>query len=65
MTEKMFDKSPEKYKNIAFQILKICKTLSNFDFNSIIRRKIYWVVKLFGNTVIERFSLISQTEHPN
>ena len=25
MTEKMYDNFQEKYKNIAFQVLKICK----------------------------------------
>ena len=65
MTEKMYDNFQEKYKNSVFQILKICKAFSNFDFNSTIRKKIHWVVQLFGNKVIERFSLTSQTEHPN
>ena len=65
MTEKMYDNLQEKYKNSVFQILKICKAFSNFDFNSTIRKKIHWVVQLFGNKVIEIFSLTSQTEHPN
>ena len=39
MTEKMYDKLLEKYKNSIFQILKICKAFSNFDFNSTIRKK--------------------------
>ena len=65
MTEKMYDNLQEKYKNSVFQILKICKAFSNFDFNSTIRKKIHRVVQLFGNKVIERFSLTSHTEHPN
>ena len=65
MTEKMYDNLQEKYKNSVFQILKIRKAFSNFDFNSAIRKKIQWVVQLFGNKVIERFLLTSQTEHPN
>ena len=65
MTEKMYDNWQEKYKNSVFQILEIYKVLiSNFDFNSTIREKIHWVVQLFGNKVIEKFSLTSQTEHP-
>ena len=39
MTKKMYDNLQEKYKNSVFQILKICKALSNFDFNSTIRNK--------------------------
>ena len=65
MTEKMYDNLQEKYKNSLFQILKICKALSNFDFNSTIREKIHWTVQLLGNKVIDRFLLNSQTEHPN
>ena len=65
MTEKMYDNLQEKYKNSIFQILKICKAFSNFDFNLTIRKKIRWVVQLFGNKVIEMFSLTSQTEHPS
>ena len=65
MTEKMYDNLQEKYKNSVFQILKIRNAFSNFDFNSAIRKKIQWVVQLFGNKVIERFLLTSQTEHPN
>ena len=34
MTEKMYDNLQEKYKNSVFQILKICKAFSNFNFNS-------------------------------
>ena len=44
MTEKMYYNLLEKYKNSYFQILKICEALSNFDFNSTIRKKIHWVV---------------------
>ena len=61
----MYDNLQEKYKSSVFQILRICKALSNFDFISTIRKKIHWVVQLFENKVIERFSLTSHTEHPN
>ena len=33
MTKKVHDNLLEKYKNSVFQILKICKAFSNFDFN--------------------------------
>ena len=66
MTEKMYDNFLEKYKNSVLEILKICKALTNFDFNSTIREKMHRAVQLFGNKIIERFSLTtSQTEHPN
>ena len=65
MTDKMYDNLQEKYKNNVFQILKIYKASRNFDFNSTIRKKIHWVVQLFRNKVIDRFSLISHSEHPN
>ena len=65
MTEKMYDNVQQKYKNSVFQILKICKAFSNFDFNSTIRKKTHWVVQLLGNKVIERISLTCLTEHPN
>ena len=65
MTEKMYDKLLEKHKNSVFQILKIGKAFSHFDFNSTIRKKIHLVVQLFGNKVIERFPLTSHTDHPN
>ena len=39
MTEKMYENLQEKYKNSVFQNLKVCKALSNFDFNSAIRKK--------------------------
>ena len=39
MTKKMYDNLQEKYKNSVFQILKICKAFSNFDFNLTIREK--------------------------
>ena len=65
MTKKMCDNLQEKYKKIVFQILKICKAFSNFDFSLTIMKKIHWVVQLYQNKVIERFSLNSQTEHPN
>ena len=61
----MYDNLQEKYKNRIFQILKRCKAFSNFDFNSTIRKKIHWTVQLFGNKVMERFSLTIQTEHPS
>ena len=60
----MYSNLQKKYKNSVFQILKICKAFSNFDFNSTIRKKIHWVVQLFGIKVLEKFSLTSQTEHP-
>ena len=65
MTEKMYDNLKQKYKKNVFQILKLCKKFRKFDFNSTIRKKIHWAVQLFGNKVIERFSLTIQTEHPN
>ena len=65
MTEKMYDHLREKYKSSVFQILKVWKAFSNFDFDSTIRKKIHWVVQLFRNKVIERFLLTSHTEHPN
>ena len=44
MTEKMYDKLLEKYKNNSvFQILKIGITFSHFDFNSTIRKKHTWL----------------------
>ena len=39
----------EKSTNIAFQILKIYKAFSNFDYNSTIRKKIHWILHLFEN----------------
>ena len=39
MTKKIYHSLQEKYTNSVFQILKICKALSNFDFNSTIRKK--------------------------
>ena len=65
MTIKMYDKLLEKYKNSVFQILKIGKAFSHFDFKSPIKKKIHLVAQLFKNKVIERFLLTSQTEHPN
>ena len=65
MTDKMYDNLQEKYKISVFQILKICKAFSNFDSNSTIQKKIEWDMDLFGKKVIERFSLISPTGHPN
>ena len=41
MTEKMYDKLLEKYS--VFQILKIDKAFSHFDFNSTIREKYTWL----------------------
>ena len=65
MTKKMYEKLLEKHKNSVFQILKIGKAFSHFDFNSTIRKKIHLVVQLFGNKIIKRFSLTSHTDHPN
>ena len=39
MTEKMYDKLLGKYENSVFQILRIGKAFSHFDFNSIIKKK--------------------------
>ena len=55
----MYDNLQETYKKVFFQILKIRKAFSNFDFNSTIKKKIHWIVELFGNKVIERSSLTS------
>ena len=55
MTKKMYYNLREKYK--------VCKAFINFD--STIRKKMHWVVQLFGNEVIERISLTSRNEHPN
>ena len=38
---------------------------SHFDFNSAIKIKRHLIVQLFGNKVIERFSLTNHTKHPN
>ena len=61
MAQKMYGHLQEKYENIVFQILKIYKAFSNFDYNSTIREKIHWIVQLFGNKSIGRFSLTNQT----
>ena len=45
----MYNNLQNKYKNSVFQILKICELFSKFDFNSTIRKKVHWVVQLFGN----------------
>ena len=45
MTEKMYDKLLEKYKNSVFQILKISKAFSNFGLNLTIRKKFH---RLYG-----------------
>ena len=63
MTEKIYDKLLNK-RNV-FQISKIGKAFSHFDFDSTIWKKIYLVVQLFGNKVTERFPLTSHTDHPN
>ena len=56
MTEKMYNNLlQEIYKNSVLLILKECKALRNFDFISTIRKKIYGVVQLIENKVIERF----------
>ena len=65
MTKKMHGKLLEKHKNSVFQILKIGKVFSHFDFNSTIRKKIHLVVQLFGNKVIKSSPLTSHTEHLN
>ena len=61
----MYDKLLDKDKNSVFQILKIDKAFSHFDFNSTIRKKTHLVVQLLGNKAIERFLLTSHTDHPN
>ena len=61
----MYGKLLEKHKNNVFQILKIGKVSSHFDFNLTIRKKTHLVMQLFGNKVIERFPLASHTDHPN
>ena len=38
MTKKMYANLQEKYKTSVFQILNRCKALSNFDFNSTVRK---------------------------
>ena len=43
MTEKIYDKLLETHKNGVFQILKIGKVLSHYDFNSISRKKYIWL----------------------
>ena len=58
----MYDNLQEKYKNSIFKILKIYKAFSNFNLPI---KKIHYVVQLYGSKVIERFLLVSQTEHPN
>ena len=56
MNEEMCNNLQEKCKNSVFQILKISKAFSNFHFNLTIRKKIPWVVQLFGSKVMEKFS---------
>ena len=65
MSEKIYDNLQGKYENSVFQILKIYNAFSNFDFNLAIRKKILWVLQLFGNKVIERLLLTNQAEHSN
>ena len=65
MSENIYDNLQGKYKNSVFQILKIYKAFSNFDFNLVIRKKIHWILQLFGNKVIERLLLTNQAEHSN
>ena len=49
MTEKMYDKLLEKHKNSVFQILKIGKAFSHFDFNSTIWKKINLVIQILAD----------------
>ena len=65
MTQNMYGNLQEKYRNSFFKILKLFKAFNNFDFNLTVKKKIHWVVQMFGNKVIGRFLLTSQTEHPN
>ena len=66
MTKKLYYNLREKYKVCkAFCILYMQNALHTIDFNSTIRKKMHWVVQLFGNEVIERISLTSRNKHPN
>ena len=49
MTEKMYDKLLEKHKNSVFQILKIGKAFSHFDFNLTVRKKIHLIVQILAD----------------
>ena len=51
MTEKMYDKLLEKYKNSVFQILKIGKAFSHFDLNSTIKKQTHSLAQLFENYI--------------
>ena len=61
----MHDNLQQKYKISVFQILKMRKAFSNFDFNSTVRKKLHRAMQLFRNKVIERFSLTNHTENPD
>ena len=49
MTKKMYGKVVEKHKNSVFQILKIAKVFSHFDFNTTIRKKMHLVVQILAD----------------
>ena len=49
MTKKMYGKVVEKHKNSVFQILKIAKAFSHFDFNTTIRKKMHLVVQILAD----------------
>ena len=65
MTEKNVWQFAGELQKFVFQILKIYKRFSYFDYNSTIRKEIHWIVHLFENKVIWKFLLTSQTEHAN
>ena len=52
----MYDSMQGKYETSLFQIWKAFR---NFGVNSTIRKKIYWVLQLLGNKVIEKCLLTS------
>ena len=49
MTKKMYEKLLEKHKNSVFQILKIGKAFSHFDFNLTVRKKIHLIVQILAD----------------
>ena len=61
----MHDNLQQKYKISVFQILKIRKAFTKFDFNSTVRKKLHRAMQLLRNKVIERFSLTNHIENPD
>ena len=62
----MYDNLQEDYKNSIFQILKICKirTLERLAIVTLfgqLEKEYTGLCNCFGNNVIERFSLTTQT----